>query len=346
MIQTNMLPKLTMRWLVANYGETKMPYIDKKAFNQYESVEVFEGDFEKSFDDLKYGVSPEILDVNKNHRNWTNDIHVKETIEQRYEINLDKDQYELIDAQNILLEEDTNATLTFVYKSEEDLELLRNTLFKIHAKKGSYLKLVLVQRLSTEGLNLLSIVSKIEKDATVEFIHVDLGAKETYTNYEVNLLESGATSLISGAYFVDQERIHDINYHINHIGDHTNSDMSINGALKDLARKRFVGTLDFKTGSHGSEGGEEEFVTLIDEEVKSVALPLLLAREHDIVGNHAASAGRIDQDMLIYLMSRGLSEKEAKGIVVEAKMTPTIDLVPDEALREEIKAFIHQGITK
>ena len=346
MIQTNMLPKLTMRWLVANYGETKMPYIDKKTFNQYESKVVFDESFDKEFADIKYGVSEEILTVNINHRNWTNDIHVQGEIKQRYDIHLDKESYELIDTQNILLEENAKATLTYIYKSEEDLELLRNSVFKINAKKGSHLKLVLVQKLSTEGLNLLSLVSKIEKDATVEFIHVDLGAKETYINYETNLLETGATSLINGAYFVDQERIHDINYHINHIGDHTNSDMTINGALKDLARKRFVGTLDFKKGSNGSEGGEEEYVTLIDEEVKSVALPLLLAGEHDIVGNHAASAGRIDQDMLIYLMSRGLSEKEAKGIVVEAKMTPTIDLIPDEELKEEIKKFIHEGITK
>ncbi|NLW52587.1 MAG: SufD family Fe-S cluster assembly protein [Tissierellia bacterium] len=349
MTKTNTLPKLTWRWLVANNGETKIPYIDKVAFTQYEDeLTQLPEHFTTTFEKLEYGVSKEALEINEKYRNWTNNILVDEdeSLDRRYDIKLEGSQYELIDLQNIYLKENAKLTLIYDYESSDNVEFFKNTLFKIKAEKNSHLKLVLIQKLSHEGINLLSIVSDIAENAEVELIEVDLGAKETYTNYKANLLESGAKSTISGAYFVDGERKHDANYHINHIGDHTKSDMLINGALKDKARKRFVGTLDFKTGSHGSEGSEEEFLTLIDEEVKSIALPLLLAAEHDIVGNHAASAGRIDQDMLIYLMSRGLNEKEAKGIVVEAKMVPTIDLIPDEKLKEDIKHFIHEGITK
>lgn len=348
-MKTNTLPKLTWRWLVANDGETKIPYIDKLAFTQYEDrLTNLSENFTRAFENAEFGVSEEALEINDKHTNWTNNTVVQkdENLEERYDIKLDNSSRELIDLQNIHLEEGANATLIFDYESDMDVEFFKNTVFKIKAEMNSHLKLILIQKLSHKGINLVSIISDVAKNAEVELIEVDLGSEETYTNYVVNLLEAGATSTISGAYFVDSDRKHDVNYHINHIGDHTVSNMVINGALKDTARKRFVGTLDFKTGSNGSEGSEEEFVTLIDEEVKSIALPLLLAAEHDIVGNHAASAGRIDQDMLIYLMSRGLNEKEAKGIVVEAKMVPTIDLIPDENLREEIKNFIHEGITK
>lgn len=346
MEKLNILPKLTWRWLKANHANVKVPYAGNREFRDYQD-RIVEGIKHDYFDHMTYGLSREVLDINEKDRNWTNHTLVKKNTEisETYKINFDKTQDELIDLQEIHLEEGAKATLIFDYKSEKDLDLFRNTLIRIRAEKDSYLKLVLVQKLSDKAVSMVSMVSSVEEGAKVDLVQVDLGSKEAYTNYVCDLLNPKAESMIHSAYFVDKERIHDINYLVNHRGKETISDMQVNGALKDLARKRFAGTLDFKTGSNGSVGNEEEFVTLIDEEVKSIALPLLLASEHDIMGNHAASAGRIDQDMLFYLMSRGLSEKEAKALAVEAKMTPTLDLIPDSQMREEVKQYIHEGIT-
>lgn len=347
MIKTNTLPRITWRWIQTNNGKTQIPQLEKKEFSLYEDNIVEGLNFGESFNHMNYGVSEEVLKMNEEFRNWSNDISLSkdETFEKKYEIHFDSNNSQLFDLQQIHLREGSKATIIFNYNSE-DIEFLKNTLIKIKAEKNSYLQLVLVQKLSGKGLNFTSIVSSVDEAATVELIEVDLGAKETYTNYQTELLAKNSESKISSAYFVDQDRIHDIGYVINHVGAETVSDMQVNGALKDRARKRFSGTLDFKKGSAGSVGNEEEFVTLIDEPVKSIAVPLLLAAEHDIMGNHAASAGRIDEDILIYLMSRGLNEQEAKSIAVEAKMTPTLDLIPDEEIKEEVKKFIHEGITK
>lgn len=346
MSNLNVLPKLTWRWIQANDAETKIPYSFGMEFSQYEDRKP-EGLGLKEFETIKYGLSEEVLKLNNKYRNWVNCLEVEsgQEVEEKYSIFLKDGENELNDLQEIHLKEGSKATLIYDYKSEEGLEAIRNSIFKMKLEKNSHLKLILVQKFAKEAYNMASLVSIIEEGAKLDLIQVDLGAQETYLNYECNLLDSHAESNINAAYFVDEERIHDVNYQINHIGQQTISDMQINGALKDLARKRFVGTLDFKKGSKGSVGNEEEFVTLIDEEVRSIALPLLLAAEHDIMGNHAASAGRIDQDMLIYLMSRGLNEKEAKALAVEAKMTPTIDMIPDLEIREEVKDFIHKGIT-
>lgn len=346
MNKVNTLPKLTWRWVQANETKVKLPYADKKEFKQYPSTGD-QGLGLKNFDKIKYGLSKEVIEINEKYRNWTNSTLIESynEIEKKYSINLNESESELIDLQEIHLKENSSATLIFDYKSTEGLEFFRNSLIRIRAEKNSKLKLVLVQKLSDEGINMASIVSSIDEGAQVELVQIDLGSKETYSNYVCDLLAPNAKSLIHSAYFVDKERTHDISYLINHKGQGTISDMQINGALKDHARKRFAGTLDFKTGSNGSVGNEEEFVTLIDEEVRSIALPLLLAAEHDIVGNHAASAGRINQDILIYLMSRGFNEKEAKALAIEAKMTPTLDLIPDEDIRNEVKKYIHEGIT-
>ena len=84
------------------------------------------------------------------------------------------------------------------------------------------------------------------------------------------------------------------------------SDIHTLGALSDTSKKSFRGTLDFLRGAVASEGAEEDTCLLLDPTVKSISLPLLLCKEDNVVGNHAASAGQIDQNKLFYLMSRGL----------------------------------------
>jgi Fe-S cluster assembly scaffold protein SufB len=61
-----------------------------------------------------------------------------------------------------------------------------------------------------------------------------------------------------------------------------------------------------------------------------------LCGEHDVIGNHAASAGQIDDDKLFYLMSRGFSHEESKRIIVESAFRPIIDQMPDEKIQERI----------
>ena len=73
---------------------------------------------------------------------------------------------------------------------------------------------------------------------------------------------------------------------------------------------------------------------LLNDKVKSFAIPILLAGEDDVMGNHAASAGQVDESILFYIMSRGFTEQEAKRMIVEASFRPIVDEIKNEELRE------------
>ena len=83
---------------------------------------------------------------------------------------------------------------------------------------------------------------------------------------------------------------------------------------------------------------------MLDPTVKSVSLPLLLCKEDNVVGNHAASAGQLDKTKLFYLMSRGFSEDEAKHIIVESMLRPVIDRLNDEELEEIVLQAVRAKI--
>ena len=65
--------------------------------------------------------------------------------------------------------------------------------------------------------------------------------------------------------------------------------------------------------------------------------PLILCGEEEVEGQHAASIGRLDEEKLYYLRSRGLSEAQARRLMVDARFAPALDKIPLEALRTEVQ---------
>ena len=85
-----------------------------------------------------------------------------------------------------------------------------------------------------------------------------------------------------------------------------------------------------------AKGNENEFCMLLSDKAKSKALPMLLCTEDDVEGSHSTASGKVNEQELFYLMSRGFEIKEAMKLMVKAKFSPIMDKIEKEALREEI----------
>lgn len=339
----NTIPHITWRFTNANSVDVELSGVEYKLFENA-VLNKIPDEFTNSFKGKKFGISKEILELNKDLKNYEEYHLFEDGQEVKREFIFTENNNILNDIHGIHIRENDSATIIFDYKSDKDIEAFRNSVYKIKADKNSLLKIVLIQRLSTKSKSFSSIVTDIAESARVEFVHIELGAKESYSNFKLNLDEYKANSDINTAYFVDGNRYLDLGYEMTHRAKETDSNMVVSGVLKDFAKKRFAGTLDFIKGCALSSGNEEEFVTLLDPTVKSIAVPLLLAREDDIVGNHAASAGRIDKDMLFYITTRGFDKLEAKRIIIESKLKPVFDMIGDEKISEELLNDLREGI--
>ena len=112
--------------------------------------------------------------------------------------------------------------------------------------------------------------------------------------------------------------------------------MDLQGALKDNSVKKFKGDIDFKTGCKKGKGSENDACMLLSDTAKSIALPMLLCTEDDVEGEHSTSSGKADEKRLFYIMSRGLSHKEAIKLIVKAKFYSLIEKISEEELRQEV----------
>ena len=238
-----------------------------------------------------------------------------------------------------------NSNIKIKYNfDDENLELIDNGIIRVIANENAKANITLINLLNGESNNFYSIENEINNKAEVNYTIIDIGAKNSISNYYSNMLGSSSKNNLKTIYLGTKNEVKDINYIAEIRGENSNVDIDVQGALKDESKKHFKGTIDFKKGCKKSKGNENEFCILLSDKAKSLALPMLLCTEDDVEGNHSTASGKVDNKDLFYIMSRGLSYKEAIRLIVKAKFNQIIQTIKDEELKEEILNEIDRRI--
>ena len=186
----------------------------------------------------------------------------------------------------------------------------------------------------------------VGKSARVEFISADLGGGDYSADVEIELRGDDSSADLDAVYFGDGNRKLDFNYVIRQRGKRTSANMNVRGALNQNCDKIFRGTLDFQRGAKGSTGRELEEVIILSPKTRNRSVPLMLAAEDEVDGHHAVSVGRLDEEKIFYLMSRGLDKSEAERLIVEAAFNPVVEKVSDDNLRGELLENLQRRLAK
>ncbi len=216
----------------------------------------------------------------------------------------------------------------------EDAAALIQT--KILAEEGACVRLVQVLRAGESWRVLADNGNSCGDNAKVDIVQVVLSGKENYIGSRSELQGTGSSMESHIGFRVSGHDRLDVNYIANHYGKHTECNIDALGVLRDEAFKLFRGTIDFKKGSKASLGNEKEDVLLMDEGVVNQTIPLILCAEEDVEGNHGATIGRLDDEAMFYLQSRGMTQDEVLQLLERGRLASVIRRIPDEALKTEL----------
>ncbi len=250
--------------------------------------------------------------------------------------NLNEEDRTLFENIEIELKENSKSTIILKYETENNEEYLHNGIIKVLAKENSELNIIIVNLINMNSNNFLAIENILEKNAQVNYTIIDFGGKNSITNYYSNLIGEKADNNLNTIYLGIEKQLFDLNYIAELRGEKSNINIDVQGALKDISRKHFKGTIDFKKGCKKATGNENEACMLLSDTAKSIALPMLLCSEEEVEGNHSSSAGKIGEKELFYIMSRGFELKEAMKLMVRARFNKILENIKDEELREQI----------
>lgn len=229
-----------------------------------------------------------------------------------------------------------NSDMIIIFKGDN---AFLNTKIVIDSNKDN--NITIINLTSKDSKSFISIENTVDKGIKSTINFIELGGIVKVSNYySINNGENYFNSLYLGK---NTDKI-DMNYYMGLNEKNSISNINVQGSLSDKSYKSFKGTIDFYEGSSKSIGKEIENCILLSDEAISRSLPVLLCHEEDVEGAHGVSTGKIDEDKLFYLMSRGVSEKESKKLIINANYNTVIDNIPDEKVKDIIKNKINEEI--
>lgn len=213
----------------------------------------------------------------------------------------------------------------------------------LRPEEGAVIRLVQVQAMDAEAVLRSQVTARCPAGSTVELYRLLAGRGDTYADDRLTLAD-GAALRASMGYLGRDRQVIDLNLAVEHVGQNSRSEIDVSGALAGSAQKVFRGTIDFKNGSAGSAGSEQETVLLLGDEVVNKTVPLILCAEETVEGTHGATIGALDEETLFYFESRGFDRAAAEDLMARAAVERLAHQLGDDVTTEIVQKQLNGGV--
>jgi len=129
-----------------------------------------------------------------------------------------------------------------------------------------------------------------------------------------------------------------------HAGPEASSDQVFRSIVADASQSVYTGTVIVDKGAMGTDSNQLHQALLLSDEATVHARPWLEIYADDVKCAHGATVGSLDGDSLFYLRQRGLSEAEARGLLMWGFATGTVSEIPEGPVRDGLQARVRQWL--
>jgi len=238
---------------------------------------------------------------------------------------------------------DEGASATYVHESASPTEnghTMHAGLVEIIVGSGANLKFVELQSWGTHVWNFSHERVRVERGGNLDWIFGAVGSRLTKNFSELDLAGEGAVGRMSGFYFTDGSQHLDHDTQQNHLAPHTTSDLLFKGALKDKSRSVWQGMIYVAPDAQKTDGYQANRNLVLSEAARADSIPGLEILADDVRCTHGATVGKLEQEPMFYLESRGIPPKDAERILVEGFFDPIMQRIPFDGVRERFQQAI------
>src|SRR6266513_2217073 len=193
---------------------------------------------------------------------------------------------------------------------------LHSAVVELIAKPGAHIRYTTIQNWSNNVYNLVTKRAVAYADATVEWVDGNLGSKITMKYPAVYLLGPRARAEILSVAFAGAGQLQDAGGKVIHAAPDTTSTITSKSITKDGGRAAYRGLLRVAKGAHHTKAFVRCDALLLDEKSRSDTYPSIEIDEERVDIGHEATVSKVSDEQLFYLQSRGLTETEAKTMIV------------------------------
>jgi Fe-S cluster assembly protein SufB len=213
-----------------------------------------------------------------------------------------------------------------VYSSDS----LHSAVVELVALPGSRITYTTIQNWSTNVYNLVTKRARAEAEAHVEWIDGNIGSRLTMKYPSVYLMGPKASGEVLSVAYAGAGQILDTGAKMYHCAPETSSTIVSKSISKDGGHAAYRGKVHVDEGARKSKSFVRCDALILDERSVSETKPYMEVEERDAEIGHEATVSKIGDDQLFYLMSRGLSETQAMGMIVNGFIEPITRTLPME----------------
>jgi FeS assembly protein SufD len=213
-------------------------------------------------------------------------------------------------------------------------------LSEVHLQEGSEVAYASVNNLAS-NINVFSNKKSVgDRDSRIIWSSGLLGSAFTRSRLESLMKGEGASSENVEVVFGTGTQRFDAVSNITHIGQNTSGHAVSKGVVKDKARSVFKGMIRIEKNAKNSRAYLAEHGMILSKDARADAIPGLEIKTNEVKATHSASVAQISDEEMFYMMSRGLSEDDAKKLIIVGFFEPLVERIPVPEIAKRIRRII------
>ena len=245
---------------------------------------------------------------------------------------------------------DAGAELTVIERHDGQGSYWKNMITEISVGANAKLHHIRIVEDSIDAVHTNMVRVSVEKDGTYDGFALNLGAK--LTRHEIHAVLNGPNIECSfnGLNLVQGEQHTDTTILMEHKAPHCRSNQFYRSVLDDSSRVVFQGKVHVHKIAQKTDGYQLSNAILLSDKAEMDTKPELEIYADDVKCSHGATTGQLDEEPIFYLRSRGLSDAQARLLLMDAFVDEVVDKIEDEQLKTSVKllaeTWLHKALQK
>jgi Fe-S cluster assembly protein SufD len=210
------------------------------------------------------------------------------------------------------------------------------------------LTVISIQDWDDKSIHASTQMARLGRNSRLKHLVVSLGGKTVRVASSTEFTQPGGDTEMLGLYFADAGQYLENRLYVDHAVPNCKSRVTYKGALQgEKAHTVWVGDVLIRMAAEGTDTYELNRNLLLTDGARADSVPNLEIETGKIEGaGHASASGRFDDEQLFYLQARGITEIEARRLVVRGFLNEIIQQIDNEEIRERLSNSIEAELAR
>ena len=237
------------------------------------------------------------------------------------------------------------STLTISDETTSQIpEALHTKMVEVFVGESATVRFTSIQNASRTTTHFTKKIASVAANGRMHWLDCSVGAQLAQVEVTTNLDGPGAESKNWGMFFGVGNQQYDLAGTVFHNAPRTIANMLTKGAVTDHAKAIYRGLMKIARHAPHSNGFQRADTLILSENAEADNIPALEIDNADVKCSHASTIGKVDEEQLFYLMSRGLSETEARRMLVRSLFAPLLQAIDDPSQQLLLQGLIEERI--